>query len=293
MNDSLLRNEPTFYTEFNEKNALSDVDSEASGDALESPEKYAEGFNLLRLDRAAQNKITINKIKLIIVLTLMPMAAIIYSFFNYRWFLMVETKKYQYWVNFLYLENVCQNLLTLPFCQTAGSVVYSASTIFLYSNSCQYGNLTSDDPINLCSVLVSYYYSGIISASIVALGLVVHLIHLGQLIQIWRKGSTHTIRFLDPQQVPYLIMFLYLSPLVYWVFASATPINNNTMDSLSIFERIGSSLIVYCSAVIGFICLSIFFQRVFAQGIRRNLVNDLLNAEIRYIEEIGPTNDEM
>lgn len=290
MNDSLLRNEPTFYTE---KQALSDEESETSDNALDSPEKYAEGFNLMRLDRAAKNKITINKIKLIIALTLIPMAAIIYSFFNYRWFLMVETKKYQYWVNFLYLENVCQNLLTLPFCQVAGSVVYSASTIFLYNNSCQDGNLTSDDPINLCSVLVSYYYSGIISASIVALGIVIHLVHIAQLIEICRRGNTQSIRFLDPQQVPYLIMFLYLSPLVYWIFASATPINNNTMDSLSIFERIGSSFIVYCSAVIGFICLSVFFQRVFAQGIRRNLVNDLLNAEIRYIEEIGPTNDEM
>lgn len=288
MNDSLLRNEPTFYSE---KRALSDGDSEISDTNLDTPEKYAEGFNLMRLDRVAKNKITINKIKMIILLTLLPMAAIVYSFFDYQWFLMVETREYQYWVNLVALEKVCQNMMSLPFCQVPGTLVYSATTVFLYHNSCQYGDLTSDDPINLCSVLVSYYYSGLIAASIVAVGFLVHLLHIAQMIEICRRGNTQTIKFLDPQKVPYLIMFLYVSPLVYWFFASATPINSNTMDSMIIFQRIGSSFIIYAAAAISFIGLSIFFQRVFAQGIRRNLVNDLLNAEIRYIEGLGPINE--
>lgn len=293
MNDSLLRRSQWSPTE---KKRSHDLDTEAPEGSYyqHGEEKFAEGYKLARLDRAAKNTITINKIKMILVLNFLPLIGIIYSLFDTRWYLIVETKKYNYWLNFIFIENDCRDNPSYPYCLNPDKI-YWTSIFNLYTDDCQYKGLTNDDPINLCSVLTSYYYSGLIAFGIVFFGIMVQVTHITQLIQVIRRGSTNATKLANPHKVPYLIIFLYAGALVYWFFASATPINKNTVENISVFGRFGVSALVYAISVGLFMLLAWWFKRLFSKGVRSSLVEDLLNAEIRYVEELesGDGNDEI
>jgi len=122
--------------------------------------------------------------------------------------------------------------------------------------------------------------------------MILHLVHIVHLIQIWQNGTPDAVKRLNPQKVPYLVVVFYTVSIIYWVFASASPINDNTVDDLVVFERYGSSLVFYLSAVLLNLLLASWFKKVFTKNIHGSLVNDLLNAELRYTQGLKSFHEE-
>ena len=269
------------------------MNSDENGTIGNSPSllNQSEGYNLMRLEREAKNEVNMNKLKMIAVLKFILLIIVIATLFDERWYIMAETPDYQYWVNFLFIRKICQKGVSGHYCDDSGTV-YSTYLASFYNNDCALGKYTSDDPPHLCSIISTYYYGGIVTFVIIILGLFTHLIHIIQLGQIWAGGSINHVKCINPKKVSYSTIFFYISSIVYWFFASTSFLNTNTATDFSLYERFGRSLIWYTIAIVVYILVTIWSQRVLSTGSHRDMVNDLLNAEIRFVEGLDGQNGE-
>jgi len=239
-----------------------------------SPNKINQGYNLVKLAHTAKTTITMNKIKFILFLNVLPLLCVFISIFNRKWYLMVQDADYIYWVNFFFLEKSQRDPTS------SHNDMFSGTTQSFYNANCK---VNSTQDIN-CSVITPYYFNGMIALCITLVGVLLHFVHMIHLIQIWKQEAPDAVKCLNPQKIPFLITFFYLGSLIYWIFSTASPINDKTVDDLNAYDRYGSSFVFFGIAIIMVLLLSSWFKKVFSKNVRGSLVNDLLNAEIRYIQ---------
>jgi len=252
-----------------------------------SPTKNSTAYKILTIERQAKINVTFNNICIILFFTLFPLGIIAATFGYVKWFLMVQTAEYNYWVNLFFIQKSCTQDASLPIrysplCQDSQTVYFHPMILF-YINGCKDGDLTKDDPSNLCTAMASSYYSGLLAGITIILGLFLHIFHIIQLMRITFSRNPNLIRGFHPLRVAYFVMFLYIAPFVYWLFASASIINYNSKKDL--LERFGLSFYSYLASVLFYVLLVLWFRKVYKKGIRRNLVNTLLNAERKYESE--------
>lgn len=197
---------------------------------------------------------------------------------------MAQTSNYNYWVNFVSVQKICQPTSTSSLCSNGGGVIYTELMLDFYLQGCPSSNLTYQDPSNLCSVMASYAYSGLVATITTFLGLILYLIHIYQLVKIlWNRDETRIGGF-GALTVACFAIFFFVGSMVYWFFASATLINDNS--ELSLLPRFGSSSFCYFGSVVIFVLLVLWFQKINSKGRHKNLVTDLLKAERKYIDQI-------
>merc|ERR1712137_1488314 len=140
------------------------------------------------IDRQAKVNVSLNNVCVLLFLTLVPFFGIISTLPNVSWFLMADTIEYNYSVNLLLLQKECKtsggNSNPSPLCD-GSQTVYTFLLMKLYLAGCDEGYLTKDDPKNLCSVLASYTYCGLIGSIATFVGLILHLVYLYQLFKVW------------------------------------------------------------------------------------------------------------
>jgi hypothetical protein len=158
--------------------------------------------------------------------------------------------------------------------------------IFFVQAGCEEGTLTKDDPINLCSVITSYFYAGLIAAGVILFGLIFHGVHIAQLAKLGCRSKADLVKGLSSLRVPYLILFCYAASFVYWIFASASLINPNYEIPLTLVEKIGPSMQTYLWSSLAFALLSLWFRWVFKRAFKRTLVNHLLDAEKKFLDAL-------
>ena len=288
MNNSLLDKSLFSPISISKKKAPStQAEDYYSASEPDSPHKIDQGYNLVRLAQTAKSTITMNKIKFILFLNILPLLFIFISLINKEWYLMVQEEDYVYWVNFFFIAKGVRNPSS-----PAHNDTYSGTTKHFYSTNCKLNDDIIDDQKVLCSVLTSYYFTGMIALCITLMGVLLHFIHIVHLTQIWKQGTPDAVKCLNPQKIPFLITFFYMGALVYWIFATASPINDNTVDDLNAYDRYGSSFVFYGFAVVMVLLLSSWFKKVFSKNVRGSLINDLLNAEIRYIQGLRSDHEE-
>jgi len=258
-----------------------------------SPTKNSTAYKILTIERQAKINVTFNNICIILFFTLFPLGVIASTFANIKWFLMVQNTEYNYWVNLFFIQKSCAEDVTYPLrqsplCEDSDEVYFHPMLLF-YINGCKDGDLTKDDPSNLCAVMASSYYSGLLAGITIILGMFLHIFHIIQLMRITFSRNPNLIRGFHPLRVAYFTMFLYIAPLVYWLFASASIINYNSKKDL--LQRFGLSFYCYLGAILFYVLLVLWFRRVYKKGIRRNLVNTLLNAEKKYVGEFESTSN--
>ncbi len=273
MNDSLLDRSlfspASLPTKTGKSTDIEDLSSQPS-----SPSKFNAGYNLVKLTQAAKTAVNMNKFKVILCLNLLLIILILISFFYKKWFVLFEDTNHKYWVNFLFIKKSCQENANPDYCSDG----YSRLTYTFLKESCGFDPITIDDPTNLCSVLTSYNFNGIIAFIITSLGIILHFIHIAQMTQIWHQGTTDTLKWISFNSVPYFIVVLYFGSLLYWwIFATG----------LSSIGKFGVSFLLYCLSVVAFAPLTIWFKRLVSKGIRGSLIDELLNAEYKYIEGLG------
>jgi len=249
------------------------------------PMENSTAFKILMQDRQAKVNITFNTLFMILILNIFPLLAFISTYPNLNWFLMVETQKYDYWSNFLFIKKECNSLSELQtasqFCSEAEVTVYFHFLLKFYWNGCKDGQLTLDDPSNLCSVVASYTYSGLIGCIATLLGILIHSVYIYQLAKLSYRRNLSRLKGFSILTILYSTLFFYTGSLLYWLFASATFINKNSKKALG--DRFGSSFFCYIGALIASVILTLWFRRVYKKGERKNFVNYLLDAERKYI----------
>jgi len=281
MNDSILDKSlfsPASVPTYKAKST--DVDDMSSQPP--SPFKLSSGYNLIKLTQAAKTAVNMNKIKVILVLNVILILLIFTSFFYKKWFVLDETDKHQYWVNFLFVKKSCREGADASSCL---STLYSKFTYEFLNQNCNSDVLTSDNPAHLahlCSILRSYNFNGLVAFCITSFGILLHFIHIVQMAQVWHQGTTDTLKWISFNSVPYFIALLYFGSLIYWwLFATGA----------SSIGKFGVSFLFYLLSVIAFAPLTIWFKRLVSKGIRGSLVDELLNAEYKYFEQFGHGSD--
>lgn len=266
---SKLTESRSHYTIENQNNSIAGANSTA--------------FKILMLDRQTKANVTLNTLCIILFLNLVPFSVLLSTFFNKSWYLMAQTTNYNYWVNFISIQKICQPSSQTPLCSD-GPVIYTELILQFYLQGCPSSNLTYQDPTNLCSVMASYAYSGLIATVTTFLGLILYLVNIYQLLKIlWKRDQTRIGGF-GPLTVACFAIFFFVGSMVYWFFASATLINDNS--ELALLQRFGSSAFCYFGSVVLFVLLVLWFQKINSKGRHKNLVTDLLKAEKKYVDQI-------
>jgi len=219
MNDYLLesrklKRNPVFLEVDDQKGKMSNSGGANSNAQMEN----STAFKILMQDRQAKVNITFNTLFMILILNIFPWLAIVSTYPNLDWFLMVETPKYDYWSNFLFLKKECNNFSELQnasqLCEGSETTVYFHFLMKFYLDGCSDGQLSSDDPSNLCSVVTSYAYSGLISCIATCFGLIVHLIYIYQLAELSYKRNLSRLSGFSILTISYCTVFLYRIILV-------------------------------------------------------------------------------
>lgn len=275
MNESILESE----RERRDTNRYSIRPSEAGDDEEGlSPNRYHSQYHkLLEKQVEIQDSVTFNTVRVIFVLQFFPLAAIIASLVLYQWYVMANEAafNYNYWVNMLFIVKY----------DTLGQkIVYQFLMFDFYNADCVDGSLTNDDPYGLCNVMTSYFYAGLIAASVVVAGIVAHCYHIYKLANFGCRSKGKLDKGIGILFLPYFILFCYSSSLVYWFLGSATLFNGNA--TLNIFQRIGISMMIYAGAVFVFFLLSSWLNHIMKGAFSRNDVTKILKLEKKYLEAI-------
>lgn len=264
--------------EITESQKITDKNQHQSGNST--------AFKILMIDRQAKVNVTLNNVCVILFLSFLPFLGMVSTLPNVSWFLMAETPNYSYWANLLLIQKECKmiggNSPAAALCGDS-QTVYTFLMMKMYLGGCDEGNLTQDDPPNLCSVMASYAYCGLIGSIATVIGLLLHMVHIYQLVKVsWTRDHTRVQGF-SVLTIAYAAIFLYIGCFLYWLFGSATLINNNSTQPL--IKRFGVSFYIYFASICLFLILTLWFQRTYRKGVRKTLVNNLLNAEKKYIDQ--------
>jgi hypothetical protein len=271
MNEALLGTSGKRDKRVSGANARSSMNSNLEEDEDRSPSKDHKGYKLVERETKTKHSIVLNKIRFIFILNLAPFLLIIYTFFDIHWYLMATTSINSYWTNLLFIEKDNQ----------MNQTVYNIPMLAFIKNDCDYGNLTQNDPPQLCQVLQSYFYSGLIASVVIAFGLFLHILHMIQMARLGCKKSAD----LEGLRFHYFIIFCYVSSFIYWIFGSASFINTNSSGT-PFLQKIGSSIIYYLSAILVFFLLSIWFEKLIKAATDQKMVHELLNAGNKYVSKL-------
>ena len=246
------------------------------------PNRETEGnaaYKILMLDRQAKINVTLNNIFMILFLNLVPFGLILSTIPNMKWFLLKTSNNYDYWVNFLFVQEL----------SSGSETTYALIRCFFSPDSCTFNN-----PVKLLGftqTMKSYAIAGFVSIVTVLLGLLLHIAHFYQMIAISCTRNPNRIKGFSVITIAYFTIFMYSGSLVYWIFASGAIIDPNVPEK-NFFHRVSSSLLCYVIGIVIFILLVLWFSAIYKKGVRKNLVNDLLNAEKKYVDEVDDDSDE-
>jgi hypothetical protein len=271
MNDALLATSGKKPRATVESMAKSSMISNEEDINERSPSKDNKGYKLIETQTKSKQNIILNKVRFILMLNFVPFGCILWAFYDVHWYLMASTALNNYWTNLLFIEKENQSNQT----------VYKILMFDFIKEGCVYKNMTQNDPPQLCQVLQSYFYSGLIASAVILFGLILHGLHM---IQLGRLGCRKSAE-LEGLRFHYFIIFCYSSSFIYWIFGSTSFINDNN-SSTPFPQNIGSSIFYYLSAILIFTLLSLWLERLIKTTTDQKMVNKLLDAGNKYVSKL-------
>ena len=232
---------------------------------------------LLNYQRNRKNAITLNNLKLIVVLSFIPLISIGYTLVQPTWYMIGRDNFYDYYVN------------PLSIALFATKQLQEYKTHFLWnfqSNGCNHN-------LRLCSTITNFVIAGLISSMIILVAMAMHFFTILQLTMMIRVRYKRMIKCMSPLKIQLLVLFFYIAALVYWYFASG--LFTDIGDIKRFLGNTGKILILYLIAIFSKIIILAYLRWVLSKGRKNALVNKLLYAEqalIREITDEGSTSED-
>lgn len=236
--------------------------------------KREQSRAVMNMARNVKSTITRNNLKLIFVLNFLPLLGIAYCTYHWKWYRVRDDNFYEYWINPLLIG------------MKAKGEISEEEVNFIYTfkkNGCR-------NNAQVCSLLYSFFLSGLISAILIISGLIMHLFSIIQMAMIIRGRVGVVIKCVAGSKVQLLVLFNYVAAMVYWFFASGLFMAMG--DFTNFVASVGFAVLIYFISILMFAILMVYFNYTFSKGRKNAMVNKLLYAEQQLIEEIEDEGNE-
>ena len=214
---------------------------------------------IANLERNTKSAIARNRIKLVIVLNLIPLAGIIYSQISPRWARIFTNDNAEYWANFTLVAEYINGKWQMEDEIKGFSI-----------DECRRA-------AGLCKSVTPYILPGYMSLSGLIFVFLLHSISMLQMFCLaFRWGSRYRER-IAPQMVQLFVLIGLLAVFGYWCFDSM--FFPEVLKSGHLLSSLGSSMMIYGSAVVFYLLLTTYFRCIYKSTQDISLVNQLLYAE--------------